>query len=425
MISANSLFHFYPLLFLPMFLKKTDGETGPVKSAIPVLLSLPFAAFGVYMNSVQILYVSCIPILNALLKGFSLQLRIGGYFLLLLIPPLETGMFTYFIGMPLRLRLTEISCSLLTVFSDCRTSGNSLVFKDMVFTVDQVCEGLKFLNISALTVCILERLGASSEMNRLNVFRTVVFTAGSFLWLPANLTRILILVLSGRNLENPFFHNSAGIFIYSVMIFFPIFFFFIVFLEGKKVRLDTVLPVFQKRWEIFLPVCAFVFLFFVPSSKTKKMKDWPDSFFGYARTAGDKNQGTDEIAAAYSRNDAKLIVKRGLNPFRSGHPPRICWNASGFGMTEEKDFYIKGFGKVRKFILEKKDERYHSVYWYENTDAGYRNGKSDELGWRFNSAIFGEKHLLFNLTAVSEEILEKRLQEFIQDTKALDKIKND
>ncbi|HNI96874.1 MAG TPA: archaeosortase/exosortase family protein [Leptospiraceae bacterium] len=414
MISGYSFFHFYPLLFLPMFLKKTEEGTGLIKFAVPVLAALPLAAFGVHMNSIQIIYVFCIPLMNALLKCFSLELRTGGYFLLLLIPPLETGMFTYFIGMPLRLRLTEISCTLLTVFSECRNSGNSLVFRDMVFTVDQVCEGLKFLNISALTVCILERLAAASEMNRLNIFRTVIFTAGSFLWLPANLTRILVLVLSGRNAENVFLHNSAGIFIYSVMILMPLLFFFLIFLGENKVRLELSLPGFPERGKVLLPVLALTVLPFVPSAGTKKMKPWPDSFFGYSRTAGDRNQGTDEIAVAYSRNDAKLIVKRGLNPFRSGHPPRICWNASGFGMREERDEYIKGFGKVRKFILEKGDERYYSAYWYENKDAGYRNGKPDEFGWRFNSAVFGEKHLLFNITAVSEAVLEKRLQEFIQ-----------
>jgi hypothetical protein len=128
---------------------------------------------------------------------------------------------------------------------------------------------------------------------------------------------------------------------------------------------------------------------------------------GFQKVNDANNPGGEfDDISVYEKDELRLIIKRGLNPLKIGHHPRICWTAVGYTFYFESEMKLgkesEPGGDLRMALLEstkgdpgKKIKKYYALLWWYQPAKGEIT--ASEYGWRERRILSGESFQQINL----------------------------
>lgn len=435
-VFLNQFIEFYPLLFLPFFISKCKKQFKPVDFLITLLLAA-FFVINRLDNNPRIYGIFQIFLALYLLKAVGIKVHFFGYLLFIMVPHF-TDKYNLLFGFYLRLFLSRIAGVVLTLFDPAvSVSGNVIVFKNQLFSIDPPCQGLRMLIGMLLVLFIFLKKITVSGFSRIGKIPGVLlFMVCAFsLWLAANLARIVVLIYFGIPASS-IYHELTGAFLFIVCIIAPLFYLYRNFFQkgnGRNVGKDeqemSQIPgqLNQKRSHMFRHLrkkVSHMFLFlnkrmlfpafilglmllislFMPEAVQKDNSAAPYRIGPFYLDGMYKNEMMSRgDIVTYTCGESNLIVKRNFKPVGFLHHPRHCWIGEGYSMSNEKVRNIKGFGKVKEALVTRGNLSYRLYWWYQ--PLGARAGKTfaAEPAWRL-FALFNRKDFIqVNLFVASYE----------------------
>ncbi|MBM9502621.1 exosortase N [Leptospira sp. 201903071] len=409
LLSVRSAFELYPLLFLPLFLRRGNDLT-------KLWLFLPGVSFvlaGIFYQRLSLVWIGSFWNLLALLHKSGIRFTWPAPFFVFAIPPI-TGFGSLFLGFQLRLIVTKWSAWMLHFLDPLSVAlGNQILFNGESFTVDRACEGMKMGLASVLI--------AAAFLLRSNRSGAILITSLTLpLWFFSNWIRVGALVLFNIPASS-WRHEFIGVifFLSGVVIPLSVIALFFPSLDREKSfrTADLSLRFPPKIVWFFLPLLTIVFLtqkfFFSP-----KIHSWPSKILSF-QLDPDSTRNDSRIAV-YRSDKNYLILKRDLFTIGTGHDPRICFEAVGFSFLEQG-----GEDGVQKARLKSPSgEEPILLWWYSVSktphDAEFKDEKtaapiraSSNLDWRWKR-FQGADVIQWNLYGPEEKEL-RRILELLSD----------
>lgn len=409
--ARDDWFAFYPLLFLPVFAERMIGRR-VAYDAIEISSGALLYAIGYITGVHSMMWLGGLWLLLVVCAGFGLRFHMAGRLLLLLVPPVSEK-FALVAGFSLRLQLSELAGYLLHFFGPVEVHGALILFRNVEFMVDPACSGLRMLNALVLIGLLLhhfygDKIGANFK-NKL--FAAALLPVAFLLWLGTNLLRIVILVLFHIPTDS-LRHGAAGLGLFLAIVAFPLLLLCFLYYSEPPGEQRS-----QKTFSIspagaFL-ICVLLWLVVVllPHRTPQPAPPWPDSIHSFQRLDADFGRALNPVVTAYGNTRGRLIVKRGLQFFSLGHPPRLCWQGLGFRLTHEFPANVAQLGAIQRAGLLRDGQRFEMAYWYEPLGDDFRGNAISEIDWRWRQAVYGSGFLLVNVIAPDLEALDGFLLE--------------
>lgn len=394
--SPISISSFYPLLFIPFFLKNDSKRTLNhlqfIAGLILLIFSIYFFSFNFYWISGIILCVSFLPLLGMNFSNFG--------FILFLISPPFFEKYDLLISFELRLFLSNLSGFILS-FIDRATSvsGNQIFFRNVNYIVDPACEGLKFLIATVLLATVFSYFYFRNGISLPKIiFLSIYWVISIILWIWTNLTRILILILFGVN-SNSIWHSIIGILCFLSLIILPFFLSWIFYIR-EEVRFYFPTNIKKQYLLIyFLPILLFFLLIYRAKNLSIPDFSWKNNYGSFHIDISE-----DKESKFYRNQSATFILKKNLPFLGLGHHPKICFEAVGYHFKSEKEIQIDSEIFFRQAEVERDGRKYFLSWWYveeiEN-DSRFRSGS--EWLWRKKLLTSQNSFLQVNLITKTEK----------------------
>lgn len=296
----------------------------------------------------------------------------------------------------IRLQLTNFAATVLkVVYPSLEQAGNRLVLDDITYTVAPECMGLNMLTSAlVLTVCLMA-FKARQNYSKAG-FKVIILmlNAAMAFVLIGNVSRIILTVIY-KAMPDTLLHEFIGLLVFVANICLPL---LLTVAVSKKLFLPInnqanrlmVLP----NWLIMLLIVLIAGSGFVTKNQMNNnavpvVIDLPDMCHSI---------GPDGVVKL-SNEDALVYIKPPAFFMGADHHPIICWQASGYQVTEE--------------AMEKVNE--HEVYSFQLNKAGepplfsmwwYSNGKQhtcSQLRWRLALLNNEAAYSVINVSAGSQE----------------------
>jgi exosortase N len=267
---------------------------------------------------------------------------------------------------PIRLQLSELTCYLFNLVGLTMVNKGSyfVLAGGQEFHIDQACVGLKMFGtgyISALIILAFkqQKLGLQIPFVKL-VFWMLVITV---LLLLTNLFRIMGLVFF-RSMPDTLSHNLIGLFALLVYAILPYYFLVNQYLNINIIQNQNQ---FLGKFRIvqiplvFLVIAAFLSFKF----KENRVEQRRDLVLAQLEIPGFTKEEKEDGVMEF-RNDSLLIyIKPAIRPFEGGHPPQICWRASGFELSNFNEL-TSGSSSYMFGLLKKNKQQQFTAWWYDN-----------------------------------------------------------
>ncbi|MBM9579646.1 exosortase N [Leptospira sp. 201903070] len=405
LLSVRSAFELYPLLFLPLFIRKGKDPT-------KLWLFLPGVSFviaGIFYQRLSLVWIGSFWNLLAVLHKSGIRFSWPAPFFVFAIPPI-TGFGSLFLGFQLRLIVTKWGAWLLHFWDPLSSSlGNQIFFNGESFTVDRACEGLK-MGLASILI-------AAAFLLRSNRSGAILISSLTFpLWFFSNWIRVCALVLFNIPASS-WRHEFVGVIFFLSGVIVPLGAIALLFPNSNKERSfrisDLRLRFPPKIVWFFLPLLTIMFLtqnlFLAP-----KIHSWPSKILSFALDPDSTRN--DSRIAVYRSDKNYLILKRDLFTIGTGHDPRICFEAVGFSFLEQG-----GEDGVQKARLKSPSgEEPILLWWYSVSERPYAdalkgekatapNRASSNLDWRWKR-LQGADVIQWNLYGPEEKELRRILE---------------
>jgi exosortase N len=310
----------------------------------------------------------------------------------------------------IRLELSKWTAEILNFLgTQVINHGNYFVLADGTsFSVDTACIGLNMFNTGlCLALLILgsreQKTGKSATITSI----ALVFLFAVMLLVLSNFTRMIGIVFL-RAMPETFLHDAIGIISLVLYTAVPVYYLsgFLIKRYGK-IYAESSSPFRFNRKKVFAAIGLCLLIFFadlqVRNYISQTIKDEKLSkleIAGFVKTV--KEDGVMEF-----RKDSVLIyIKPANKSYESDHPPNMCWQGSGFSMEEISETKCCGYS-IYRARLKKKNKTQYTAWWYDNGS----NKTISQWEWRFSK---GEPYRTFNVTAASEQELDKLCDEYLR-----------
>ena len=314
-----------------------------------------------------------------LLWVLSLSFGFMGYLPLALLIAMSPALYyvVNIFSFPIRLWFSECTATLLSM------AGISVQNKGSYFTlangfsfyVDEACVGLKMMGTGCLGAVLIlahrERLkGAFYSLWQLVPMVLLLL----FLLLLTNLLRMMALVMF-QSAPHTISHEVIGVASLVVYTFLPWHFISLRF-EPKALMQQKEVGERKISYALWLAMMlgALIFAGWQVIAIFREDKDLAQmEWKGYEKKM--EAEGVVQLS-----NDSVLIyIKPRMRPFEGGHPPQICWRASGYNLKEFRTTTI-GTLPVMMGCLEKEGQRQYTAWWYDNGQTQ----TNSEWAWRLD-----------------------------------------
>lgn len=315
-----------------------------------------------------------------LLWVLSLSFGFMGYLPLALLLAMSPALYyvVNIFSFPIRLLLSEWSAALLS-FAGILVQNKGSYFtlgNGFSFYVDEACVGLKMIGTGCLgAVFILaqqeQKKGVFYSFWQLFVYALMVVV----LLLLSNLFRIMALVLF-KSAPQTLSHDLIGIASLMVYTFLPMYLIGLRF-EPKAHNPAMEVTVNSSKYALVL---SFLLAVMISIGWISIAMFRQDQALEELHVKGYIKKMQAEGVVQLSNDSVLIYLKPKMRPFEGGHPPQICWRASGFSLKEFKATNI-GSLPVMMGCLEKEGQKQYTAWWYDN---GQRQTNS-EWAWRLDA----------------------------------------
>lgn len=378
------------LILLPLSFTINEKE----KSFRYIPLALFFGVFGFVLHADAVklacFWFTILCFVEAYLGKTSNTL----FFLPFIYIPISKSLISVF-GYPLRTMLTKIAGTLFSLFDEQVTlEGSKIIYQQESFFVDTACAGIMLFSTSSILFYFMQGRREAQLQRQFSFVQSSFFTILNFVFLIlANLARIFFLIFF-RFDESHYMHDGTGLLALVIFNIVPMYL-ILRFSSPKKAKSTTI-----KSQHIFLILTAIV----CASTQLLHRKDIDKALsmnlnpkIIQAATSQVHQDGVTEI-----RNHNSVIYLKPQEPFRlSNHNPLICWEGSGFKVSNEHYSVIDG-GTIFTALLTKKGTTLFTTWWYENDEQAY----SSEWLWRKDALLNGKNTLLVNVSAATQDELQ-------------------
>ncbi|PJZ54222.1 exosortase N [Leptospira adleri] len=405
LLSLRSAFELYPLLFLPLFLRKDKDRA----NALFFLPGIAFVIAGIFYQRSSLIWIGSFWNFLAILNESGIRFAWPAPFFVFAIPPI-TGFGSLFLGFQLRLLVTKWSALVLRLLDPSSSAlGNQIFYNGALFTVDRACEGMKMglasLLIAAAFFLRSDRKGA-----------TLIAILALPLWFFSNWIRVCSLVLFNIPASS-WRHEFVGTVFFICGVVVPLSAISSFFPDplrknsSSSFEFDLRLPSKIALWILPLLTIAFFTRNFYVASKAHS---WPSKILSF--TLEPESILSDSRIAVYRSDKNYLILKRDLFTIGTGHDPRICFEAVGFSFVEQG-----GEDGVQKARLKSPSgEEPILLWWYSVSKKPYAEEfkgdkttaprrASSNLDWRWRR-FQGADVIQWNLYGPDEKELRRILE---------------
>lgn len=327
-----------------------------------LVLACLFLVLALLFQLKVLLFVSWGCLLAFVIAYFWGTLGYLPLFFLLAISPALYYVVQIF-SFPIRLEMSKYTCYVLNIAGmDLTYKGSYFVRANGVpFHIDQACVGLNMYGTGFIAATLIMAFREKQTGKHISFH----FIVGSYflmaaLLLISNFVRICTLVMF-HSLPNTLSHELIGIFSFVVYSLLPFYFLsrYVPVREVNKAAIIHKRPVMGLWFLLLVWLVASYGFGLIRDSHRKDILLEKLTITGYTKTP--KEDGVMEF-----RNDSLLIyIKPAIRAFEGGHPPQICWKASGFDLC---DFYERT-NKDHSFMmgtLKKGDKYQYTAWWYDN-----------------------------------------------------------
>ncbi|MBC7861824.1 MAG: exosortase N [Bacteroidia bacterium] len=389
-----------------VFRIKHPGKTSYWYAALALLFLVAYYFLPIYL--LLFLSVGC-------LFFFSIESQFGKIgilpflFLICISPALNyfVNVFTFSV----RLELSKCAALILNnVGFAVENKGSYFIMPDgYSFSVDSACMGLNMFNTGLSMVLLLVAFSEKNTKKEAGIFSLLfVFLIAVVLLILANLLRIVAIVLLRAEPET-IGHDLIGMASLILYILLPSYF-VISFLNKKfwKPKAEKSIssnPSFRINILIALSLglCILFTYVTVKNSIAEKVKD--KKLIGMVMP-GFKKQFKDDGVLEFSKEDVVIYIKPAHRALSSDHPPAMCWQGSGFQITEIEEAAYGNF-TVLKAVLKRDSLVQYTAWWYDNGN----NKTNSQLEWRFSR---GEPYRIINITTKDKKALDELCSFYIK-----------
>jgi exosortase N len=368
----------FGILVFPFLIKPNSKQKEKIRYA---LLFGIFLALALFLKLQILLFLAWGFLLLFIVEYYFGSIGYLPFFFIMAISPALYYLVNIF-SFPIRLYLSELTCFLFNLAGfNLKNKGSYFVLENgMEFHVDQACVGLKMFGsglIAAILIMAFKNRKEESEPTFLRIaFWLLVMV---FLLLVSNLLRIMGLVFF-KSPPSSLSHQIIGLLSLIIYSIGP-FYFLIQYFFVKERELSTHVSEPSNKMFTFIPM-ALLFLAIGSSFKFNIDRRFSrqdlllENLVLPGFTKNKKEDGVMEF-----KNDSFLIyIKPAIRPFEGGHPPQICWNASGFELCNFEKIRF-GNHSYMAGTLKKNNLQQFTIWWYDNGSCRTVN----EWEWRRNS----------------------------------------
>jgi exosortase N len=310
----------------------------------------------------------------------SLSFGFMGYLPLALLIAMSPALYyvVNIFSFPIRLLLSEWSAVLLNLAGvSVQNNGSYFTLSNgFSFYVDEACVGLKMMGTGCLGAVLI--LAQREQANK--VFYSIrqlllLLPVLLILLLLTNLFRIMALVMF-QSAPQTTSHEVIGISSLLLYTFLPWHFISLRF-EPKAQRQQNEELARKRGYALWLAILlgALILVGWQAIALFREDKDLAQmEWKGYDKKL--EAEGVVQLS-----NDSVLIyIKPRMRPFEGGHPPQICWQASGYSL---KEFRATKIGSLPVLLgcLEKEGQRQYTAWWYDNGQTQ----TNSEWAWRLDA----------------------------------------
>ncbi len=327
-----------------------------------LVLAISFLALALLFQLKVLLFVSWGCLLAFVIAYFWGTLGYLPLFFLLAISPALYYVVQIF-SFPIRLEMSKYTCYVLNMAGmDLSCKGSYFIRANgLPFHIDQACVGLNMYGTGFIAATLLLAFREKQRGGQISF----LFILGSYLLMAvllllSNFVRICTLVMF-HSMPNTISHELIGIFSFVVYSLVPFYFVsrYIPVKEENEEAITYKRPV-MGLWILLLVWLVASYGFgLIRDTQRKDISLEKLSIEGYIKTT--KEDGVMEF-----RNDSLLIyIKPSIRAFEGGHPPQICWKASGFDLCD----FNERSNKEHSFMmgtLKKGDKFQYTAWWYDN-----------------------------------------------------------
>ena len=335
----------------------------------------------------------------------------GAFFIPLVLAP-YTGYFLNVFGFPVRMQLTEISASILSFIGyNSKAVGNIIYINNQSFSVDPACMGLKMVVttfIAALVFAALHEKKGRISGTYLNYIS--IFTVSFILVIIANIARMIFLII----FESPAgsaSHEIIGIACLILLTFIPLYLiiprlpafnnfeFVSIFRKFKSIKLFSKDIVLNISGILLVISSLYLNISYRPDNYSSNMEIFKCiNMPGYAKSLEKFN------ITKLENKEYTIFIKPVESLFASYHDPMVCWKASGYSISNEKEMEI-GNMVVYTAMLSLGNTRLHTAWWFDNGESR----TISQFEWRYEMIKGSDRFNLINVTAGSRKNLMSEL----------------
>lgn len=345
---------------------------------------------------------------------FVVELFFGGIsplilFLVMLLCPIFSQVVGI-LGFPIRLHLSQWAGGILQwIGQPVTVEGNIMTLNGSDFAVDEACMGLNMIVISFLMgifVIVYEyrATGLRLSFKVLFGYFICVFVLNIF----SNLMRIISLVMFAIPADNPW-HEIVGILCLAFYVMIPLYFLArtLIRFYGVKPPVLSYIPSPHTGYKLIcgaLGLSAMCIGFTIKSGRAA-----PVSQMSNIQLGGMKGQFIGDGVTKFNNDEVLVYIKDIPQFFTSEHTPLFCWRGSGYQLKKITKMEIEGL-EVYTGVLEKQDEKLYTAWWYYNGTIH----TIDQFTWRRVMLTGGKGFSLVNITASSESVLMRSIQNVLE-----------
>jgi len=351
------------LVIFPLLLIKNAQQTGNYKFAF---FSLAFLILASVFQLQVFLFAAWACFIIYLLEFYYGNV---GYLPLFFVGAISPALYyvVAIFSFPLRLELSEISCYLFQKIGYAiENKGSYFVLPNGAsFQVDQACIGLKMIGTGLISGILI-----LAFQERKNQKQYSFFAIGSLMLLLSallvisNLLRILALVLV-QSLPGSLSHELIGLaslFIYAVMPFYLLTHFWF----KPKRNLINAFWAEPNKFIKLVPTIGLlalsIFSYFFLLVRTETKRDLP---LEKLELNGMQKTPREDGVMEFKNDSVLMYIKPAIKAFEGGHPPQICWQASGFELCNFKEQKLGDFSFMLG-SLKKGENVQYTAWWYDN-----------------------------------------------------------
>jgi len=398
-ISAPLVLGALGLAYTPAF---GDQPSTKFRFGWPALLftALYFAA---PVKTVVYIALSCAVCLYR--ESFFRRVPATTLFILALLTPVA-GYFADTFSFPIRMGLTSFAGSIIRLGDSHMTvEGNTIFFRNHLFSVDPACMGLHMLIVSLLCALLLMNYYQRREQRRLSVAVIAgMLLLTTLLNILANLLRIVSLVLLLILPEDPL-HGIFGLLLLGVYVLLPLLpmIRYVICRWGHPVSpANGPTPVRSRRvlaGNLLVATALVMLITLVLLRKTPVPHRIPGNAIpGYTL------QNLPNSIVQLDNSQSMVYIKSIPGFYYTDHTPSICWEGSGYIFQTLRERTMGGIG-VFEGRLEKGKETLYTAWWYDNGITQTIN----PFQWRWEEIRGEAPYAVVNVTTATESQLEAEI----------------